>query len=473
MANIKKTISTKVNENGFAQILLRIREGRQGINVRIKTGVFVPIVNWNEKKESVVIPKKIGLTEKKELQDIKDKLELVELRSVKIVEIFGENATKEIVEHTLDLLKDYDGTVTPEIIKKYQVHQEESNALEKGNIFKLASDYLRHNSFSVGRNNFYKVLFRIMARYQIFCEVIKKNGFCWNINTTSKNDILKFFDYLTTEHDYRKKFPNVFADVEINKLYPEGENKTHRNARIEKRGDNRIIDLKKAIKAFWNWLLKNEITTNNPFASITIGSQTFGTPFFLTVEERNIIASYDFSSNPAIEIQRDIFIFQCMVACRVGDLMAFTLNNIVDDVLVYTPHKTKDEQRAFTVEVPLNDVALNLIKKYANVDKKSRLFPYISAQKYNDAIKNILKECGIDRMVNVRNSKTGENEMKPIYEVAASHMARRTFIGNAYKVVKDPNVIGRISGHVEGSQAFNRYRDIDNNIKKDVVNAIM
>ena len=76
-------------------------------------------------------------------------------------------------------------------------------------------------------------------------------------------------------------------------------------------------------------------------------------------------------------------------------------------------------------------------------------------------------------MVNVRNSKTGENEMKPIYEVAASHMARRTFIGNAYKVVKDPNVIGRISGHVEGSQAFNRYRDIDNNIKKDVVNAIM
>ena len=62
---------------------------------------------------------------------------------------------------------------------------------------------------------------------------------------------------------------------------------------------------------------------------------------------------------------------------------------------------------------------------------------------------------------------------RDINEAAASHMARRTFIGNAYKVVKDPNVIGRISGHVEGSQAFNRYRDIDNNIKKDVVNAIM
>lgn len=474
MANIKKTLSTKVDANGHTQVLLRIREGRQGINMRLKTGVFVSTEYWNEKKECIVIPKRIGAIEKKELQGIKDKLELVEMRTVKLIEIFGENATKELVESTLELLKDYDGTVTPEIVEKYQVQQqEEVLEISKDDIFKVANTFLVRNSFSYGRVKFYKVVFRTMARYQLYCESIKKNGFCWDIDSTTKKDILDFFDFLSSEHTFRVKLPKIFADENVNKLYPEGEDKKHKAARIEERGDNRLVDMKKAVKAFWNWMLKNEYTTNNPFIAITIGSQTFGTPYFLTIEERNIVASYDFRDKPAIETQRDIFIFQCMVACRVGDLISFKPDNIDDNILIYTPHKTKDEQNSFTVEVPLNDVALALIDKYKGVDKRNRLFPFISTQKYNDTIKEILKTCGIDRKVNVRNSKTGENEMRPIYEVASSHMARRTFIGNAYKIVKDPNVIGRISGHVEGSQAFNRYRDIDNQMKQDIVNAIM
>ena len=53
--------------------------------------------------------------------------------------------------------------------------------------------------------------------------------------------------------------------------------------------------------------------------------------------------------------------------------------------------------------------------------------------------------------------------------VAASHMARRTFIGNLYKKVQDPNIVASLSGHVEGSRAFSRYREIDKEIKTNVV----
>ena len=56
--------------------------------------------------------------------------------------------------------------------------------------------------------------------------------------------------------------------------------------------------------------------------------------------------------------------------------------------------------------------------------------------------------------------------------MASSHIARRTFIGNLYKKVKDPNLVGALSGHVEGSKAFARYRDIDEDIKKDVVSLL-
>ena len=40
-------------------------------------------------------------------------------------------------------------------------------------------------------------------------------------------------------------------------------------------------------------------------------------------------------------------------------------------------------------------------------------------------------------------------------------MARRTFCGNLYKRVKDPNIVASMSGHKEGSKAFARYRVID------------
>ena len=54
-------------------------------------------------------------------------------------------------------------------------------------------------------------------------------------------------------------------------------------------------------------------------------------------------------------------------------------------------------------------------------------------------------------------------------EIASSHMARRNFIGNIYKLVKDPNLLSALTSHVEGSRAFIRYRTIDIDMKKDLV----
>ena len=51
-------------------------------------------------------------------------------------------------------------------------------------------------------------------------------------------------------------------------------------------------------------------------------------------------------------------------------------------------------------------------------------------------------------------------------------MARRKFAGAAYKKVKDPNVVAKMTGHVEGSKAFCRYRDIDDDMLKEVIDMI-
>ena len=69
----------------------------------------------------------------------------------------------------------------------------------------------------------------------------------------------------------------------------------------------------------------------------------------------------------------------------------------------------------------------------------------------------------------ILNPTTGEEEQRPINEIASSHLARRTFVGNLYKKVKDPNLVGALSGHKEGSRAFARYRDIDDDMKKELI----
>ena len=77
--------------------------------------------------------------------------------------------------------------------------------------------------------------------------------------------------------------------------------------------------------------------------------------------------------------------------------------------------------------------------------------------------------AGLTRPVVVYNPTTSEQEIRPLNEVASSHLARRCFVGNLYKQVKGPNLVGALSGHKEGSKAFARYREIDKDIKRDAL----
>ena len=89
-----------------------------------------------------------------------------------------------------------------------------------------------------------------------------------------------------------------------------------------------------------------------------------------------------------------------------------------------------------------------------------------------NSIKDIFRLVGLTRFVTILNPKTREEEKRPLNEIASSHLARRTFIGNLYKQVQDPNLIGALSGHCEGSRAFARYRTIDEQMKTDLVNLL-
>lgn len=177
----------------------------------------------------------------------------------------------------------------------------------------------------------------------------------------------------------------------------------------------------------------------------------------------------DLSHKPELEVYRDLFMFQSMVGCRVGDLFSFTRDNIDGDILQYLPHKIM-RKRPQTVSVPLTSKAMEILKRYEG--RQDTLLPTKPISQYNNGIRAVLRECGINRTVTILDTVTGQEVKKPICDVASSHMARRNFIGNIYKKVKDPELVSSMTGHVNGSRAFARYREIDEETKINLVNLI-
>lgn len=485
MATADLRLSSQVDANGKSQVIVKLTIGRSQ-RPCFKSGVFVR-PDWfkpiQETKRGfvygIVPPRKgrLNVVEVQEANEAKARLEAYVSRLSVICNVFVDkgSVTKEAIDEALSLTADLQiGQITLERIdeaRKTKKEEDAKMAIKDKSFFAIMELFLQKKQFSYDQTKGYRVLMRTLARYQEFVNITDKDrkGFGLGIDTMTKEDVEDFCDYLRNEKELSEEYPAIFE--KLLEQYPVDIKTVRKSPHLADRGENTIKKLEKKLKAFFSWLIRNEYTTNDPFKNVTIKSEKYGTPYFLTLEERNIIADWDFTADKHLEAQRDIFVFQCLIGCRVGDLIHMKKSNLIGDEIQYIARKTKDKTPV-TVEVPLNRRAMALVEKYKGVDKKGRLFPFISPQKYNEAIKKILTICGIDRVVTILNPTTGQEEQRPLNEIASSHMARRTFIGNLYKKVQDPNLIGSLSGHAEGSRAFARYRDIDKKMKKDTVNLI-
>lgn len=433
------------------------RIGDKVVTLRAKSEVYIMPVFFSQEKGIDMSRKKLIAPDVRIWHnEAKEKLDGI-LSTIAHAE---ETARKE------DMLGDWLKKVVEKHLHPERYQQESS----KKSMYDLWEEYLFKKNLSNGRIRGIRVLIRAIARYEGFIRSTEKDrkDFVFDINKVTKDDIGDFMDYLRNEENLSNEYRHIFKV--LLERYPSNIEKG--KSEIKGRGENTVITLMKKLKAFFNWLYESDKTSNRPFDGFKIGTEKYGTPYYISVDERNLIACTPMPTKH-LETQRDIFIFHCFVGCRVSDLIKLTEANITEGILTYTPHKTKDEgEQAVVARVPLHENAVKLIDKYRGTDKKGRLFPFISPQKYNDAIKEIFTIAGITRSVEIRNARTGEMEVCPINEIASSHIARRTFVGNAYRKVSDPNIIGKMSGHVEGSKAFNRYRNIEDETLKNVIDLI-
>lgn len=445
MATITRSLSSKVNGNGESEIMLRLSVSRD-LRLRLKSGIFVDPSRFRDGK--FIMPRADRKT-LANLQTISDNLVSLESRLVSLCVNTPQNLlSKEFFE---DAIMRHNH---PELFETTPVSR---------NFFDTFNEYLDTTQDGTKLSSHYRVLARLLERYEKYKRKSTRQNFSLKLEEFTGEMVDAFKQFVIDEPKIYEKYPSIYKDVS------EVVKSKRKPRKPEQRGHNAVIAIMKRLRAFFNWCVKRGYITRTPFASCTsIGAEKYSTPYYISIEERDKIADFDFSDKAALSVQRDIFIFQCLIGCRVSDLIEMTPESIIDGAVEYMPNKTKGE-RPEVIRVPLNKRAFALVEKYKGVDKKGRLFPFISTQKYNDAIKSIFTACGITRVVTVLNPKTGEEERRPINEIASSHMARRTFVGNLYKKVKDPSLVGALSGHKEGSKAFARYREIDEDIKKELV----
>lgn len=337
--------------------------------------------------------------------------------------------------------------------------EEEIAAETKPLLIPLFDEFLEKHKLSEVRKKNYRVVKRGLQRYELYVRATKRGQkkFVLNVDDVTSDMLRDIWDFFENEYVYCKEYPVIYESI------PEARTP-------QPRGRNTLLDCFSRIRTFFYWCKDNKRTTNTPFDDFPLEECTYGTPYYITIEERNKIYRTNLSRHPQLAVQRDIFVFQCLIGCRVGDLIKMTKSCIINGAIEYIPRKTK-EGRPLTVRVPLNDTALEIVKRYKQCED-DKLLPFISEQKYNVSIKRIFKAAGLKRLVTVINPTTREEEKKVLYEIASSHLARRTLVGNLYKQVKDPNLVGALSGHKEGSRAFARYREIDEEMKKELVNLL-
>ena len=508
MAQIEFRLSKKVQKiTGRREIMIRFYQGSR-FDLYSKSGVFIDpeyfeyyvnrakteaagvkiagnIITCTESRAQKCgyILRKSGIIvikqrlETPEVKHHRQQLERLDKMSKYILdryaEVAGDNLSSEWLTETVDRFNH------PE---KYHVKASEMT------IYELIELYITRKHLVETNARVYRVLSRAIGRYEGYVKATDpaRKNYTFSIHHITREDIESFSSYLKNEKALSIQYPQLFE--RLIKDNPACGRKG-KNV-IQERGDNYIIKERAHVKSIFLFALEEGLTTNRPCDGLKIGTPKMGTPYYITIEERNIIADTDLeakwtelsdedrenakkllkrTSFKTMMEQRDIFVFHCYIGCRIGDLLRLTEANVNGDMLVYTPHKTKDTEEAMQARVPLHPKAKALIEQYRGMDERGRLFPFISAQKYNDAIKRIFLAARLTRPVTILDPLTRKEVQRPLNEIASSHLARRTFVGNLYKQVKDPNLIAKLSGHTEGSKAFARYRDIDKEMRQELV----
>lgn len=403
---------------GYCELLARFYASHH--DLRAHTRVYVPQGEWDARQQRLSIPRR-GMNERTiQLTEIQRRID--DLKAFIMDAYFTTGVTDKLwLERTVDAF-----------------HNIQRHAPVP--LADMVERYMEAREVTGGTAGQYRVVERMLRRFD------QARGAVLMASDVTPADIEAFAAFLRYD----------------------GAQTGRRPAAEAKRSQNTVNSKLKRVRAVCRYAVEIGAAAESPFDRYKIPADVYGTPTFLTMEERDALYRASLG-NAALEVQRDIFVFQCHVGCRVSDLVQLKADNVTPDgFLQYIQRKVR-RTNPVLVRVPLSPTAAEIIERYRGKTRGGMLLPFISPQKYNESIKEVLRAAGITRLVLVQNKRTYEDEPRRICDIAASHLARRTFMGNMFKRVRSERIVSAFTGHAAGSRAFSRYTDVDDELKLSII----
>lgn len=301
------------------------------------------------------------------------------------------------------------------------------------------------------RQSMYKVLSRVLYRFLTInkLQAIGPADF-------DPQMLLEFRDFVENEYKHAAKYPDIYADAES-----EGA-----KVPTAPRSANTIAKYLKMLQAFFSELESYEEIAKSPFRLIKkdkkqkIMRERYAAPVYLYADELQMLINKRVPQE--LQDTKDAFVLQCLLGCRVGDFSKLKLENISTAkegfyFVHYLPEKTAENSKDFAeVETPLVRAAADILAR------RGFSFPILKNHNgrdgYNSRIKLLLQDAGVHREITQHDAKTGANVYVPIYEIASSKTARKSFVDILAKVQINPYVGGV---HKEGSGAVKHYTQLE------------
>ncbi len=264
MAKIQRSLSTKVNDNGKSEIMLRLSLSKND-KIRIKSNIFVLASRF---KDGTFIKSRANQHEIAELRDTEDRLISLERF------LIGLSETHPIKEFTKDFITEQiDRWRNPEKYAPKEVR------MKKLSFNDIIDEFLKQKQLSESRERHYRVLQRALHRFEMYQRLTSKKSYKFSFDTCTTEEVYAFEAFLRAEPELYDQYPNIY------KSFPSITHKTHKVKRPKPRGDNYMVTFTKRFKALFHWCHAQGITMNNPFVKyVSSVYEKYGTPSILRMK---------------------------------------------------------------------------------------------------------------------------------------------------------------------------------------------
>lgn len=313
--------------------------------------------------------------------------------------------------------------------------------------------YVKKKELSVDRIVHYNLLYSVFERFLLICypkEKIFPNDF-------TEDQATEFADFYINEYKYVSNYSYLYDD------------KKKQNIPTAERSNNTTAVKMNQMKAFFAYMVERGIVAKNVFKSVDIRERYNRDKIFsLNLDELNRIKNTDVPTR--LQVTKDAFLFQCYTGMRINEFVKMSKQNIVVTpegipYIFYKSSKSGEIRKTALIRT-----AFDILKK--NEFHFSILNNISGKDGYNKRIKDLCRECDIDRNIVYIDEETGIPTAKPIYEIISNKHARKTRVDIYPK--QYINNLKYLSGmHSKGSEAVNHYTDVDNDVTADFTLANM